>query len=270
MSNTLSEFQSLLTDTLEHIKDHYPKGKTLLISQENSLFFSSVKKAPTPQIEVPKANAPAKTAIPPLPVQGQPRPTPKIEVAPKAAAAPPPVDQLPKTRATPAALASATEFSEDMRRSMQKVLPHVRIIRDIPSDEEASVLSDEWKQQTKQAEVLILSFSESKETDKFLFNVKKAIEAHLCSCAIIEAKEWEQKKEWEAFFTIHKPKLMIASPELLKTKHLLSYYKENPTSQERFLHTGPLMLLLALPIYLQSPEQKKVLWKELCSHFKKN
>lgn len=264
MNNTLEEFQLLVSHSLEHIKTEYNRGQSLLISEESHTFFSSLRKTPITQpqqapvivtIKPPVVSKPAEKPVV-SPTKLQPVPIPKIEVA----AAP----------AKPAVAQPASDFSEEIKKQLQKSLPHVSIICDVPSDDEATLISEAWKQPTKYASVIILSFAESPETEKFLFNVKKAIEAHFCSCAIIETKTWEEKREWDAFFTIHRPKLILSSPEMFKTKQLLAHYKENTASKEKFLHVHPFMLLLSLSTYLKQPEQKKILWNSLCNLLKKN
>lgn len=262
MSNTLQEFEFLVSDTLEHITSAYTKGQSLLISEESHAFFSSLKK--TPVLPTPQP-APITAPRPPVIIEKHAEPAPILKPKPSS---PPKIEVVAspiKPKEGP-----STDFSEEIKKQLQKLLPHVTVVRDVPSDDEATLISESWKQPTKYASVLIFSFSESPETEKFLFNVKKAIEAHFCSCAIIDTKTWEDKKEWDAFFTIHNPKLIISSPEVFKTKQLLTYYKENVSSKERFLHSHPFMLLLSLSTYIKQPEQKKVLWNSLCNLLKKN
>jgi hypothetical protein len=273
MSNTLSEFHSLLSDTLDHITDEYKEKKSLLTSASNYEFFASFKKVTKEPI------APVKTIItsPPTP-PAKPVPGNLVPVKLASEKTAPVIkkeESLPLiNKPAPSAqaavkLPTTVDFSEEMKKQVMKILPSITITRDIPSDEDAILLSEAWKQPTKQADVLIFSFSESPETDNFLTNIKRAIEAHFCSCSLLTAKVWEEKKEWTPFFTIHKPKLIIASPEIFKTKELLSFYKENTASKERFLHAHPFMLLLSLSQYLKFPEQKKDLWNNLCNQLKK-
>ena len=273
MSNRLSEFQSLLLDTIDYITDEYKEKKSLLTSPSNYEFFASFKKA------TKESAAPVKAIITsPLTPPGKPVPDKLVPVKLDSEKT---VEALKKqeplsviNRPAPSAQAAAklptpVDFSEEMKKQVMKILPSITIARDIPSVEDAILLSESWKQPTKQADVLIFSFSESPETDIFLTNIKKAIEAHFCSCSLLNAKVWEEKKDWTPFFTIHKPKLIIASPEIFKTKELLSFYKENTASKERFLHAHPFMLLLSLSQYLKFPEQKKDLWNNLCNQLKK-
>jgi len=262
MNNTLEEFELLVSDTLEHITSAYTKGQTLIISEESHAFFASLKKTPALPTPPPEPTAAPRPAVI---IEKQVEPAPIL----KAKAAPPPKIEVVAAPVKPKATPS-TDFSEELKKQLQKHLPSVTLVRDVPNDDEATLLSESWKQPTKYASVLIFSFSESPETEKFLFNVKKAIEAHFSSCAIIDTKTWEDKKEWDAFFTIHNPKLIISSPEVFKTKQLLTYYKENASSKERFLHSHPFMLLLSLSTYIKQPEQKKVLWNSLCNLLKKN
>jgi hypothetical protein len=273
MSNTLSEFHALLSDTIEHITDEYKDRKLLLTSPANYEFFASFKKV------IKQPAVPVKAIIPPLPAAPD-KPVPAKAAPVKLASektAPaikkeeplPPINKMAPSGLAAVKPPTTVDFSEEMKKQVMKILPSITITRDIPSDEDAILLSEAWKLPTKQADVLIFSFSESTETDNFLTNIKKAIEAHFCSCSLLNAKVWEEKKEWTPFFTIHKPKLIIASPEIFKTKELLSFYKENTASKEKFLHAHPFMLLLSLSQYLKFPEQKKDLWNNLCNQLKK-
>ncbi|MCX6990816.1 MAG: hypothetical protein NTX49_07140 [Chlamydiae bacterium] len=273
MSNTLSELHSLLSDTLDYISDEYKEKKSLLTSPESYEFFASFKKVA--KEPAPPAQAPF-TPIAKLPSNLVPsNPVPEKLAPVKPASFPKKEEPLPLVnKSAPSAqaavkISTTLDFSEEMKKQVMKILPSITILRDIPSDEDAIILSEAWKQPTKQADVLLFSFSESPETDRFLTNIKKAIEAHFCSCSILDAKVWEEKKEWTPFFTIHKPKLIIGSPEIFKTKQLLGFYKENTASKERFLHEHPFMLLLSLSQYLKFPEQKKDLWNNLCNLLKK-
>ena len=259
MSNIHSELSSLLSDTINHISDEYKEKKSLLTSPANYEFFASFKKVVKEPLPATKTTF---TPLPKLPEKTAP-------VLLKKEAPPTPMKKIAPLVQEPVKAPTALDFSEEMKKQVMKILPSATIIRDIPSDEDATILSEAWKQPTKQADVLLFSFSESPETDRFLANVKKAIEAHFCSCSILDAKAWEEKREWTPFFSIHKPKLIIASPEIFKTKELLGFYKENTASKERFLHSHPFMLLLSLSQYLKFPEQKKDLWNHLCNRLKK-
>ena len=269
MSNTLSEIHSLLSDTIDHIADEYKEKKFLLTSATNYEFFASLKKV------AKEPGTPVKTSTPLAPKLPEKPAVVKVVVEKTAPVITKKEEPLPLVKKpspgaqAPAKENSTVDFSEEIRKQVMKILPSVTIIKEIPSDEEATLLSESWKHPTKQAEVLLLTFSESPETDRFLANIKKAIDAHFCSCSIVDAKSWEEKKEWSPFFSIHNPKLIIASPEIFKTKELLSFYKENTVSKERFLHSHPFMLLLSLSQYLKFPEQKKDLWNNLCNRLKK-
>ena len=109
----------------------------------------------------------------------------------------------------------------------------------------------------------VYAFRVNKEANKI--EIKKAIESHFCSCSVIEVKEWEEKKEWSTFFKLHKPKLILGDPSLFSVKNLLPFYKENAVSKQMSLNTHPFMLLQPLADYLNHPEHKKSLWKNLCN-----
>jgi hypothetical protein len=81
-------------------------------------------------------------------------------------------------------------------------------------------------------------------------------------------KEWEDKKEWNRFFILYKPRLILGDPNLFQIKNLLPFYKENAVSKQMFLNSHPFMLLKPLSNYLDTPEHKKSLWNDLCTILK--
>lgn len=264
MNRLQHQFQEILALTVEHIKIDYDIKKSVLCSDTAFASFdilssSNKKKLPHTQQTTVK-HSPAKQTSQPL-LQPQPikriiQTTKKQEILGKS-----PSQELTTT----SAIEEPCTFSEELKKQIEKILPQLQIMKEIPSDEEAKILAKQWQQLCKQSEVLILNFSTTLLDYTFLINIKKAIESHFCSCSVIEVKEWEEKKEWSTFFKLHKPKLILGDPSLFSVKNLLPFYKENAVSKQMSLNTHPFMLLQPLADYLNHPEHKKSLWKNLCN-----
>ena len=264
MNTPYQELQNLISDTLDHIRLCAVDKKDIIISGDNYAFFAKtplpaplVEKEPTPIFIKPLENQIKKPSLPPKD---------KVVIAPIKE------EKTSQAISAPAITPKAfpLKFSEEIKRQVQKILPHVVIKNDIPNDDEAKILSEEYKQPTRAAKILILSFSKNEKLDLFLQNVKKAIESHFDSCAIIDAKKWENKNEWDAFFAMHKPSLIITSPDIFSSKNLLPLYRENGATKDKVLNDIPLMMLSVLSSYLLSTEHKKTLWIALCNLLKKN
>jgi hypothetical protein len=281
MNNFTAAYRQLIQDTISYLEQSFENKKSVLASQESFDFFRSFKKI---NIDTTSVQGPIVTHQPKI------KPDPRLITKSQSSQEPEkkPSLQAPsahvsiqvnETKTLQAVQPSSStqnkpqkplEFSEEIKKKIEKVLPHVKIVKDIPSDEEAQLISEAWRQPTKNAQFIILSFPEGPNEETFLMNVKRALDAHFGPCSLIDASSLESKKEWDLFFSIHKPQMYICSSELFKYKHLLSFYKENAANKERFLHSQPLLLLSSLTNYLSSPEQKKILWNHLCAIMKKN
>ena len=264
MNRLQHQFQEILALTIEHIKIDYDIKKSVLCSDPAFSSFdilaSSNKKKPPHTQQITVKHLPAKQIAQPL-LQTQPIKTivqtpKKQEILGKASS---------QELTTTSPIEEPCTFSEELKKQIEKILPQLQIIKEIPSDEEAKILAKQWQHLCKQSEVLVLSFGSTLLDHSFLLNIKKAIESHFCSCSVIDVKEWEEKKEWSTFFKLHKPKLILGDPSLFNTKNLLPFYKENAVSKQMSLNSHPFMLLQPVEDYLHHPEHKKSLWKNLCN-----
>jgi hypothetical protein len=281
MNNFTAAYRQLIQDTITHVEQSFENKKSILVSQESCDFFRSFNKKNIDAVRLQQQTAkhpselkkaPPLITTPQTAQETEKKPsisTPNIHVS----------IQVDETTNRPTIQSSSSsqnkpqktiEFSDEIKKKIEKVLPHVKIVREIPSDEEAQRLSEAWKQPTKNAQFIILSFSEGTNEETFLMNVKRALDANFGPCSLIDASSLENKKEWDLFFSMHKPQMYICSSELFRYKQLISFYKENTASKERFLHSQPLLLLSSLSNYLSSPEQKRILWNHLCAIMKKN
>ncbi|MBM3199167.1 MAG: hypothetical protein FJZ58_07965, partial [Chlamydiae bacterium] len=93
---------------------------------------------------------------------------------------------------------------------------------------------DPFYKKLVQAQVLLFSFHEGKETDFFLQNLAKAISIHFALALVLDVEKWEkEQKEWKHFFQETQVKVIIASNTLYKKHSLLPFLKEIPASSER-------------------------------------
>jgi hypothetical protein len=80
---------------------------------------------------------------------------------------------------------------------------------------------------------------------------------------VISGLRLEQEKKWDLFLTKNTFRLIIASHGIQQFPELMRYYKALPAQSQTFLGTIPLVTLLPTATYLQSLEQKALLWKHL-------
>jgi hypothetical protein len=260
MNTRQDQFQALIALTLQYIKEEYNSHTSILCGDESHPFFKSLSPPKVKKIADPKPHQkpPIQVALPlsPKPIPSSQVkeiiPAKKIDIAPQ--------EPITQQHADP--------FPEDIKKQVEKYLPYIKIIKSIPSDEGAQMLACAWKHSSAKDAVLLLSFTHSPIEKSFLSNIKKAIESHFCSCDIIDVKEWEDKKEWNRFFILYKPRLILGDPNLFQIKNLLPFYKENAVSKQMFLNSHPFMLLKPLSNYLDTPEHKKSLWNDLCTILK--
>lgn len=260
MNTRQDQFQQLIELTLQYIKEEYNSGTSILCGDESYPFFKGlsppkVKKIPDPKLnQKPPVQIGASLSTKRVPSAQVKEiiPAKKIDIAPQE-----PITKQP-----------SDPFPEDIKKQVEKHLPYIKIIKSIPSDEGAQILASAWKHPCAKGTVLLFSFTPSPTEKSFLSNIKKAIESRFCSCEIIDVKEWEDKKEWNRFFILYKPRLILGDPNLFQTKNLLPFYKENAVSKQMFLNSHPFMLLKPLSTYLDTPEHKKSLWNHLCSILK--
>ncbi|MCX6987330.1 MAG: hypothetical protein NT065_04150 [Chlamydiae bacterium] len=260
MNTRQDQFQALIALTLQYIKEEYNSGTSILCGDESYPFFKSLSPPKVKKIADPRPNQkpPAQIAAP-----LSPKRVPFVQV--KEIISDQKIDIAPQE---PITKQPSDPFPEDLKKQVEKHLSYIKIIKNIPSDEGAQILASGWKHPCAKGGVLLFSFTQSPNEKSFLSNIKKAIESHFCSCEIIDVKEWEDKKEWNRFFILYNPRLILGDPNLFQTKNLLPFYKENAVSKQMFLNSYPFMLLKPLSTYLDTPEHKKSLWNQLCTILK--
>jgi hypothetical protein len=266
MTKTFTEFQQLISLTLQHIEEEYPPSTNLFCSTETFKYFEGFKiKQPNKNLyhAEPKKNLPFHEL---LDIAQRPLRREKDACSVVIKTASSEEIKLP----TPKEARPTFEFSENIKRKLEKTIPNIKIIREVPSDEQAIILAQQWMTTTTNANVLIFNFSSISEHRIFWENVKYAIEAHFCSCAVIDVVEWESKNNWESFFKLHNCRFILGSQEILRQTHLLTHFKEIPATKDKFLKSHPYFGTYPASEYIKKPDLKKSLWKMLCKQLNKD
>jgi hypothetical protein len=159
-------------------------------------------------------------------------------------------------------------FSTAMSSKINKLLPSVKIARQVPSDEEAIRLKSLWKQPKKELFTIILHDKEMGPCLDFLHNVSKAVSERLCPSLVIDASQWNESGVWSSLFEKHNPSLIVASKQLLSRASLSVFLREDTTHNLFYLKEIPLIVLDPIQTYLTHPLAKKALWNTLCHHLK--
>jgi hypothetical protein len=159
------------------------------------------------------------------------------------------------------------DLMQDIKKTLEKVAPTLRLLDHIPQDTEAKKIKNAWKEQANIPDMVILATKSP--VLPFLHHVAKAIALHFFSSRVLEVDEFEKQNKWEVFLGTPNLK-MIISPDgvLWRCKTLLRYYHEFPNKQERFLGKIPLLLLPDPSLYLKDPALKRSLWNLLCQMIK--
>ena len=241
---------SLLTDTLRFLQENFEPDTSFLVKPSQA-YLKREKK-------IAKEQIPNKVASIPLPA---PPPPPKEEEKEKPEA--PLFSKAVEKEAIKPSLGV-----ESLSSAIKDLFPSFTTHKEPPKDKDLRV--DPAYKKVLQAEVVLFSFREGKESDLFLQNISLAITSHFAPAAVLDVKKWELLEEhFDLFFKQGKAKFFITSETLYKKPSLLPFLKEIPSSHERFLSDRPLLLLHPFESYFNNPLQKKELWNTLCTSLKK-
>ncbi len=150
---------------------------------------------------------------------------------------------------------------EDLSQKLLKSFPQFSVKKDTLSDKVPYL-------NTLEAECIVFSFKENKESDLFLNNLQKALENHHASSCFFNAASGIPPEELDMFFEQAQAKLIIASSVILKNPLFLPFLKEIPASSEWFLGKSRLFILEPFSSYFTNPQKKKALWQTLCAILK--
>lgn len=243
--------QSLLSDAILFLKEsHHPKT-SWTVKKEQVVSVKPAIKPPPPKETIVKPIAIALEKPPQQVVKQALEPIKEIPVK-----EPPPKSPLLK----PIDESLPLPF-EELSKNLLKLFPQFSIKSEPVSDKTAYV-------ELLQAKILIFSFKEGKESDVFLENIQKAINAYHVPAKLFDMSKSGTEEELAVFFQEMQASLILASPALTKKKYFLPFLKELPATSERFLGRGRLLLLEPFETYFTNPEKKKALWQTLCAILK--
>jgi hypothetical protein len=260
-------FRELIRDTLLYLKDPLCSKQPILTNAKCHLFFQRQDHAKIADVK--------QTASFTLPSKISLRQGPSDAAAGDEAIAiahvkiatysthPPPTPVPSITTDNP-----KKSIHSPIKNTLQRIAPNLKLIDQIPSDKQAKLIANGWKEKILNAEVILLVCDSSANTLKFLKALAKAIDQHLAKVKILMAERLEQQGRWDLFLDKNSSRLIIASDEIQKLPNLMRFYKSVPTHDQFFLDKAPLLILSPSSIY-ESLEHKALLWKTLCQMLKK-
>ena len=264
----MSNFTELVKDTLDHIRFSYKKDSTIFVSDALHEYFHK-----TAQIQRPNATEkkvaqqqPSYAAKPSFAMRPEAKSI-KSDVlrgpiqAPSASAAREKKEEPKLT--LPSTELKGYIFSEEMKRKIQKTLPAVKIIAEVPDDSAAKRPGDTWKEPSARKAV-ILYFEEAGPSLSFLENVCKAINERLIPCSLIRYTSQDAPKDAGTLFLAPTKEFIIASNSIYQSNTLSAHIKKDQSTGLFMLGSNPLFILDGLETYSNDPSKKKDLWNKLC------
>ena len=154
---------------------------------------------------------------------------------------------------------------EDVKMHVRKVLPEIPYIQDIPTDQQAKIIAENWKYHSQISPFIILYNSKNQKEKTFLENLAKALSVYFVPTKVIFANEIEKENRWEVILDPSVLKFIIApDDQIWDLPHMMSHYSENTAKSLVFLDEVPLFLIRNLSMYFQDPTLKSSLWKAIC------
>ncbi|PIS01529.1 MAG: hypothetical protein COT84_01785 [Chlamydiae bacterium CG10_big_fil_rev_8_21_14_0_10_35_9] len=243
------EFSSLIRDSIRFVE----QNRSLPFFEGFLLEKKSIKKRPVkkPIVKVEKQTAPTLPKAEPSKKQEPPKPIVKETAAP--------------LRETPVISEKVIDRFEDVKMHVRKVLPEIPYIQDIPTDQQAKIIAENWKYHSQISPFIILYNSKNQKEKTFLENLAKALSVYFVPTKVIFANEIEKENRWEVILDPSVLKFIIApDDQIWDLPHMMSHYSENPAKSLVFLDEVPLFLIPNLSMYFQDPTLKSSLWKAIC------
>lgn len=224
-----SSLHTLIQDTLLYATDNAWQEISFLVPKEY------VQKLTLP-IQLPSETV---ETLPPIILHKSPSPSPVARLEPN----------IPKPPQEKRPLAPL-----QMRDTLSKLIPSLRLTEAIPDDEEGQRMANLWKEKLSDTKIVLLALSQDSETLELLKSLAKAIDSRFGQTKIISAKRLESQQQWDLFFKANTFRLVIAStshPFLLKGVQTVG--------------NTPLLLLETPQTYKQIAH-KAELWKSICHY----
>jgi hypothetical protein len=176
--------------------------------------------------------------------------------------------KLAKTEEMVATLKDESASFSPIKKTLERVAPHLKLIDQIPDDSEAKRILSAWKEKITDVEVILIACDTQTDTLELLKGLAKAIDQNLAKSKVITANRLEQEKKWDLFLKQNQFRLVIISEGFQKFPELMRHYKAIPANAKFFLDQIPLLVLSSTSSY-KSLEHKALLWKTLCQILKK-
>ena len=198
---------------------------------------------PPPSAFQPSAPMPA-AAVPAAPPKPQaPLPRPQVKN-------PPPANEEPPVSKSGSSFFKLDPFPlpegealEDIKVLYKERFPSQAILDHPPADEEAKAALGVWKQQSEEPEIAILSFGEPPPQRLFLQNLAKALRIRAGSSAILDARQIEEKNQWQAHLGSKCLRLVIACDYAIYSLNGLMPHYQEKQGNLRLLNETPLLLI---------------------------
>jgi len=188
---------------------------------------------------------------------------PFVSAAPKIAPLPPP--SLPvqeELKSIPPPPSPKLKSLPDIRLSIQKALPHMRLKSATTDDSLAKKMARLWEAPYLDAKIVLIAFNETNQGLEFLHNVAHAVDKLLAPTRLINGETYGE--QWDLVLGSPLLHTLLISPwSSWKNSPLSRYYRQNGTTGTHFLGKRPLLFLEPASHYLTNPELKRKLWKEL-------
>lgn len=269
----LLSLHTVASDLKKLMQETQEENMSLLVSEASAKHFPAPAKTIPPR---PVTNHHQAKPLPPalpkasLPPSPKKREIPVLSNPPSAtAASPSPVTESPSTffvleplptHSLPPAFGSKGELAQ----KIQKLFPQWKFMEHPPSDEDAIHKASAWKVRKATTEILVFLFSSKPQVRAFMYNFANALGRTIAPTQLIDAREIEKEHLWET--ALHAPalKAIYAPPlESWNTPKLLTYVKTILSTGESFLGDCPLYFLKEIDVYLNSFEEKRLLWEQV-------
>jgi hypothetical protein len=250
MRSSIGPQKGMAGDLLEEAKplgpDFFedPRSALLELIKETQRFLTQDRiELPIPLVE---------RGEPPPPLPTPHLPTEKLEIERVAIlklepAPPPPLDTF-----------------DDVRKRIKATFATLQILDEVPDDQEAHLIGEQWRRRSSVPEILLLAHEETVQARALLANLAKAIALSIGRCDLISVQQIERSNRWDHYLDPAKVKLIIAPDHAVYgVQPAMDRYREEASTSKRFLSGIPLLLLSDLPRYFHDPKRKAALWQAI-------
>lgn len=279
MNDLHQDYAELLALAQLHLFQERARGCFLISNREQHSFFVPVQRPPTP-VPKPTKTQPFRQSNPIMPETPAPSiaPHPKQTPAPNILQTPvlPSQPTAPQSKPNPpnAPTSPPTFFVLDppsqpsdtdlkaIRNFIADNYASLQLIDKPLSDETARSICNAWKHRKIVPGLAIIATSESSLSQAFLAEVSKAIQICLSPSFVITAAQIAQFERGVAAWLKEKSlQLIIIEETGLIHPGLIKFVRKE--GERCFLNDVPLLVIKDPRIYLQQPQQKSELWRQI-------